>query len=135
MADDIIIPRHHYEALIGAANLLVTVSANAVETILSETPYEDMLRNPVMALREALANVPGANTWDGSWREEDVIYDVYRHEAQQRNLPDVGVKATHVPTGLSTESYMKSTEEANRDAARKGLMARVERHGRQLGLL
>jgi hypothetical protein len=135
MAEDIVIPRHHYDALIGAANLLVTVSSNLVETVLDGSPYEDMLRNPVAALKEALTNVPGAATWDGIWRETDVECETYRHDAQPRNMPDIGVKATHIPTGLSAESYIKHTVEANEAAARKGLKARVERHGRQSGLL
>ena len=127
MPDDVRIPQHHYDALISSANLLVTVSANAVATILEGTPYESMLRGPIEALQAALANVPGATTWDGKWRESDVEYTTYRHEAQPRNMPDIGVKALHKPTGRSAESYMKHSVEANKDAARRGLKAMVER--------
>jgi hypothetical protein len=132
MAEEVIIPRHLYDALIGAANQLATVSGNAVETILSETPYESMLRGPVEALRAALVLVPGASNWNGTWNDADVVFDTYRHEAQPRNMPDIGVKATHGPTGLSAESYMKHSVEANRDAARRGLKAIVERRIREM---
>jgi hypothetical protein len=127
VADDIVIPRKHYDPLIEAANLLVTVSANAVATILEGGPYESMLRGPSEALRAALANVPGAVTWDGVWRETDLNFETFRHDAQPRNMPDIGVKATHVPTGISAESYVKHSVEANKDAARRGLKAIVER--------
>lgn len=132
MSDDIVIPRKHYDPLIGAANLLVTVSSNAAATILEGGPYESMLRNPAEALRAALANVPGAVTWDNVWREEDVEYETYRHDAQPRNMPDIGVKATHRPTGTSAESYIKHSVEANKDAARRGLKAIVERRTREI---
>jgi hypothetical protein len=129
--EDIIIPRHHYDALIGAANLLVTVSNNLVATILDGSPYEDMLRNPAAALQIALVNVPGAVAWDGIWRDSDVDYDQFRHDAQPRNMPDLGVKATHRPTGISAESYVKHSVEANHDAARNGLKAIVERRAKE----
>lgn len=132
MAEDIIIPRHHYDALIESANLLVTVSNNLVNTVLDGSPYEDMLRNPAAALSAALVNVPNAVAWDGIWRDSDVDYDQFRHEAQPRNLPDIGVKATHRPTGLSAESYIKHSAEANQDAARKGLKAMLERRAREM---
>jgi hypothetical protein len=131
-ADDITIPRRHYDPLIEAANLVATVGANLVETVLTGSPYEDMLRNPIAALREALANVPGATTWDGIWRDTDTVAEVYRHEAQPRNMPDIGVKVTHIPTGLSAESYIKHTVQANETAAMKGLRAIVERRAREI---
>jgi hypothetical protein len=131
-SDDVRVPRHHYDALIGSANLLVTVSANAVATILEGTPYESMLRNPTEALKSALANVPGATVWDGVWRDEDVEYDTFRHDAQPRNMPDLGVKATHRPTGISAESYIKHTLGDNQEAARKGLKGIVERRAEEL---
>ena len=132
MSDDIVIPRKHYDPLIEAANLLVTVSANAVATILEGTPYESMLRGPSEALRAALENVPGAVTWDGVWRNEDVDYETFRHDAQPRNMPDIGVKATHKPTGISAESYVKHSVDANREAATKGLKGIVERRASQM---
>lgn len=132
MSDDIVIPRKHYDPLIEAANLLVTVSSNAVATVLEGGPYESMLRGPAEALRVALANVPGAVAWDGKWRENDVEYETYRHDAQPRNMPDIGVKATHKPTGTSAESYIKHSVEANKDAARRGLKAIVERRTREM---
>lgn len=133
MADDIIIPRHHYDALIGSANQLVTVASNAVETILEGTPYESMLRGPAETLKAALRNVPGAVVWNGIWSDTDVEYVTFRHDAQPRNMPDIGVKAIHIPTGISAESYTKHTEEANEDAARKGLKAIVQRRAKESG--
>lgn len=132
MADDIIIPRKHYDGLIGAANLMVTVSNNLVATVLEGSPYEDMLRNPAAALEAALANVPGATTWDGLWDDNDVTFETFRHEAQPRNMEDVGVKATHRPTGISAESYIKHSIGANQVAALKGLKAIVERRAREM---
>jgi hypothetical protein len=134
VAEDIVIPRKHYDPLIEAAKQLVTVAQNAAATILEGGPYESMLVGPANALTAALANVPGAVTWDGRWRDGDVEYETYRHEAQPRNMPDIGVKATHVPTGLSAESYMKHTVEANQAAARSGLKAIVERRGREMAV-
>lgn len=129
MSDDIIVPRHHYDALINAASQLVTVANNAVETILSETPYESMLRGPAEALNDALKNVPGADKWDGSWSEDDVEYESFRHHSQpERSGPSVGVKATHRPTGLSVESYMKPSADANQASALRSLKGRVERY-------
>jgi hypothetical protein len=130
MPEDIVIPRHHYDALIESAVLLATVAQNAVATILEGSPYESMLRGPADALQAALRNVPGAMTWDGIWRDNDVEFETYRHDAQPRNMPDIGVKAVHKPTGLAAESYMKHSVEANQDAARRGLKAIVERRGR-----
>jgi hypothetical protein len=131
MADDIAIPRHHYEALIGAANLVVTVGNNLVATVLEGSPYEDMLRNPVAALQAALVEVPGASVWNGIWLDTDVQYETFRHDAQPRNMPDIGVKATHIPTGISAESYIKHSVEENEKAARNGLKAIVQRRARE----
>jgi hypothetical protein len=131
MADDIVIPRKHYDPLIGGANQLVTVALNAAATILEGTPYESMLRGPATALQAALANVPGAMAWNGVWNDADVTYEFFRHDAQPANLPDLGVKATHVPTGLSAESYIRHTADANKDAATRGLKAIVERRGQE----
>jgi len=127
MADDIVVPRKHYDPLVGAATQLVTVANNAAATVLEGSPYESMLRGPAEALAAALSNVPGAEYWDGVWRDTDVIYDTFRHEAQPRNLADLGVKATHIPTSLSAESYTKHSVQANQDAAKRGLKALVER--------
>jgi hypothetical protein len=131
MADDIAIPRHHYDGLVGAANQVVTVSNNLIETVLDGSPYESMLRGPVEALKEALANVPGASTWNGIWLDADVAYETFRHDAQPRNMPDIGVKATHIPTGISAESYIKHSVEENQTAARNGLKAIVQRRARE----
>lgn len=132
MMDDIVIPRHHYDALIGAALQVTVVANNLVETVLNGSPYEDMLRGPNEALKAGLANVPGVANWNGRWNDDDVSFETYRHEAQPRNMPDIGVKALHVPTGLSAESYMKHSVEANKDAARRGLKAIVERRAREM---
>jgi hypothetical protein len=130
--DDIVIPRKHYDPLIGTAQQVVTVGNNLVETVLDGSPYESMLRGPIEALKAALANVPGAATWDGIWRDTDVLSEKFRHEAQPRNMPDLGVKATHVPTGLSAESYTKHSVEANEAAAKRGLKSLVERRAREI---
>ncbi len=135
MADDVVIPKHHYDDLINGANALVAVVGNAVETILSETPYESMLRGPNEAMKAALANVPGAGTWNGQWSEDDVEYTTFRPDSQpERSGPDQGVKATHRPSGLSVESYMKPNADANQAAALRGLRERVQRYAAQQGL-
>jgi hypothetical protein len=135
MPDDIIIPRHMYDDLINSANALVAVVGNAVETILSETPYESMLRGPNDAMKAALENVPGAGRWDGKWNEDDVEYTTFRHHSQpDRSGPDSGVKATHRPTGLSVESYMKPNADANQASALRGLRERVRKYAQQQGI-
>ena len=130
--NDITLPRIHYDPLIETAQQVVTVGNNLVETVLDGSPYESMLRGPIEALKAALAQCPGAITWDGIWRDSDVQVETYRHEAQPRNMPDVGAKATHLPTGLSAESYTKHSVEANEAAAKRGLKALVERRGREM---
>ena len=128
--DDIVLPRKHYDVLIKGANSLVAVADNASATILEGTPYESMLRGPSEALKAALANVPGAVTWDGIWRETDVTFEVYRHHSQpDRSGPNAAVKATHGPTGLSVESYAKPNADANQASALRGLKGLVERKG------
>lgn len=130
MSEDIIISRRVYDDLINAANSLVTVTGNAVATILDGTPYESMLRGPSETLKEILTMVPTAVTWDGTWNEDDVEFTVFRHHAQpDRSGPDAGVKATHRPTGLAVESYMKPSVDRNRESALNGLKRRVERYG------
>jgi hypothetical protein len=130
--NDITLPKHHYDGLIEAATSVVAVGNNLVETVLDGSPYESMLRGPVNALQAALLNVPGATTWDGIWRDTDVEMETFRHDAQPRNMPDIGVKLTHRPTGLSAESYTKHSEGANRVAAMRGLKGLVERRGREM---
>jgi hypothetical protein len=127
VSEDIIIPRKHYDPLVSAATQLVTVVNNATATVLEGSPYESMLRGPADALAAALTNVPGVAYWDGVWRDLDVIYDTFRHDAQPRNFADLGVRATHIPTNLSAESYTKHTVQDNQDAAKRGLKALVER--------
>ena len=133
-ADDVRIPKHVYDGLITAANTLVAVTGNAVETILDGTPYESMLRGPNEAMKDALAAVPGAETWDGKWNDDDVEFTTFRHHSQpERSGPDAGVKALHRPTGLSVESYMKPNRDANQASALQGLRARVRRYAQGQG--
>jgi hypothetical protein len=135
VADDIIIPRHVYDDLINSANTLVAVVSNAVETILEGTPYESMLRGPNEAMKAALTFVPGAGVWNGKWDERDVEFEGFRHHSQpDHSGPNAAVKATHRPTGLSVESYMKPNADANQASALSGLKRRVESYARQQGL-
>jgi hypothetical protein len=133
MASDITIPRHHYDTLIRTAAALKAVALNAADTVLESSPYESMLRGPALALGAALENVPGTapDTWDGTFREEDVTFTSFRHDTQPDwSGPSAGVNARHEPTGLSVESYMKPTPESNKRSALTALRGMVERQAR-----
>jgi hypothetical protein len=107
-----------FKLLIERTRTLVTVTDNAA-AVLSEE-FEDMVTGPLVAVKDVLAQCPDVTAWDGSFSENDIIIEVFRHDSQPPG-PDVGVRIRHVPTDLSVESYSKRRREENELVARKAL--------------
>ena len=124
-----------FRLLIERTRVLATVVDNAA-VVLSEE-FETMVTGPLASVQDVLSQCPEFMDWDGEWREADIIVDVFRHEAQRVDIPPASVRVTHGPTGMSIESYSKSTREENEDVARRALADRVrykwesEQQGRQ----
>jgi hypothetical protein len=111
-----------FKLLVAQTRVLATVCDNAAAVLSDE--FQDMIIQPLAAVQDVLSQCPDASVWDGSFREEDLIVDVFRHEAQQPG-PPVSVKITHVPTSMSVESYSKHTVVDNELAVRRALAERV----------
>jgi hypothetical protein len=107
-----------FKMLIERTRTLVTVTDNAA-TVLSEE-FEDMVTVPLVAVKDVLAMCPDVAAWDGSFSEEDIIIEGFRHDSQPPG-PDVAVRIRHLPTDLSVESYSKRTRVDNELVARKAL--------------
>jgi hypothetical protein len=111
-----------FKLLVAQTRILVTVVDNAAEVLSEE--FQDMVTQPLATVQDVLKQCPDASVWDGSFREDDLIVEVFRHEAQQPG-PPVSVKITHVPTEMSVESYSKHTVVDNELAVRRALAERV----------
>jgi hypothetical protein len=112
-----------FRQLIQRTRVLATVCDNAA-TVLSEE-FEDMVLGPLAAVQEVLAQCPDVTPWDGSFNEDDITVRVFRHEAQRVDIPPASVMVTHLPSGMSVESYSKSTREENEAVALRALHDRV----------
>lgn len=115
-----------FKMLVEQTRVLVVVCDNAAE-VLSED-FKSMVQGPLETVKYLLEQCPDADIWDGSYRETDAIVEVYRHESH-REGPDRAVKITHLPTGMSVESYSKDSREANEQVASRALADRVQRAG------
>ena len=111
-----------FKMLVERTRTLATVVDNAAEVLSEE--FQDMVTGPLASVRDVLAMCPDVKAWDGSFSEDDLIVEVFRHEAQQPG-PPVSVKITHVPTDMSVESYSKHTVVENELAVRRALAERV----------
>jgi hypothetical protein len=111
-----------FKLLIERTRVLATVVDNAAEVLSEE--FQDMVTGPLSQVNDVLAQCPDVAAWDGSFSEDDITLEVFRHEAQ-RPGPPVSAKVTHVPTGLSVESYSKPTVVENELVARRALSDRV----------
>ena len=111
-----------FKLLIERTRVLAVVCDNAAAVLSAE--FESMILEPLVAVQEVLAQCPDVTAWDGTYREEDVTIDVFKHHAQ-RAVDPVSVKATHAPTGLSVESYSKTTVKENEAVARRALRDRA----------
>jgi len=107
-----------FKLLIERTRLLATVCDNAAE-VLSED-FKDMVTGPLEGVRMVLALCPDVEAWDGSFSEDDIMIEPFRHDSQ-RYGPDAGVRIRHIPTDLSVESYSKQTQKENELVARKAL--------------
>jgi hypothetical protein len=113
-----------FKLLIERTRTLATVCDNAAE-ILSED-FKDMVTGPLEQVNIVLAQCPDVTAWDGSFSEDDIVIEGFRHDSQPPG-PDVGVRVRHIPTGLSIESYSKRTRVDNELVARRALADRVQR--------
>ena len=113
-----------FKLLIERTRVLATVTDNAA-VVLSED-FQTMVTGPLAAVNEVLAQCPDVKAWDGSFIDDDLIIEVFRHESQTYGS-DVGVRMRHIPTDLSVESYSKNTRIDNELAARKALSRMVKR--------
>jgi hypothetical protein len=111
-----------FKMLVARTRVLATVCDNAAEVLSEE--FQDMVTGPLAAVQDVLKQCPQAAMWDGSFEEDDIIVEIFRHEAQ-RPGPPVSVKITHVPTDMSVESYSKQTAVENELAVRRALAERV----------
>jgi hypothetical protein len=111
-----------FKLLVTQTRVLTTVVDNAA-AVLSED-FEDMVTGPLGIVQATLKQCPSFDEWDGSFKDDDIIVDVFRHDAQ-RPGPPVSVKITHIPTGMSVESYSKQTAAENELAVRRALAERV----------
>jgi hypothetical protein len=112
-----------FRLLIERTRTLATVCDNAA-AVLSEE-FESMITGPLAEVQAVLAKCPQFMPWDGVWKDDDIIVEVFRHEAQRVDIPPASVRVIHGPTGLAVESYSKSTREENEAVARRALADRV----------
>lgn len=112
-----------FKLLVAQTRILVTVVDNAAEVLSAE--FQEMVTQPLATVQDVLRQCPDASVWDGSFSEDDLIVEVFRHEAQHTPGPPVSVKISHVPTGMSVESYSKTTVVDNELAVRRALAERV----------
>jgi protein subunit release factor A len=113
-----------FKLLIERTRVLATVTDNAAEVLSEE--FKDMVTGPLASVNQVLAQCPEVSAWDGSFNEEDIIVEGFRHGSQQYG-PDAGVRIRHVPTDLSVESYSKHSRADNELAARKALSKLVSK--------
>jgi protein subunit release factor A len=113
-----------FKLLIEKTRVLATVSGNAAEVLSEE--FQTMITGPLAAVNDVLAQCPDVSAWDGSFNDDDIVMESFRHASQSYG-PDAGVRIRHIPTDLSVESYSKHTPIENELAARKALARLVSR--------
>jgi hypothetical protein len=112
-----------FKQLVANTRVLATVCDNAAEVLSEE--FRDMITGPLGAVQAVLEQCPDAEVWDGSFSEDDIVVEIFRHDSQ-RFGPPISAKVIHVPTGMSVESYSKQTAEENQTVARRALAERVK---------
>lgn len=113
-----------FRMLIERTRTLATVCDNAAEILSHE--YQDMISGPLASVNDVLAQCPDVTAWDGSFSEDDIIIESFRHDSQKYG-EDAGVRIRHIPTGLSVESYSKPIRIDNELVARRALSDLVHR--------
>ena len=111
-----------FKMLIERTRTLATVVDNAAEVLSEE--FQSMVTGPLVAVNDVLKMCPDVTAWDGRFVEDDIVVEVFRHDAQ-RPGPPVSVKITHVPTDMSVESYSKQSVAENELVVRRALAERV----------
>ena len=107
-----------FKLLIERTRVLAAVCDNAAEVLSDD--FKDMVTGPLEQVRIVLEMCPDVEAWDGSFAEDDIIIEVFRHDSQPPG-PDAAVRIRHVPTDLSVESYSKRTQKENELVARRAL--------------
>lgn len=118
--------------LIAAAGVLATAADNAA-VVLSEE-FEDVVRSPIDNVRAVLANCPVPESWNGELIEEDLFIESFRPQTQESGEAR-GVRVTHVPTGISRESYSKRERRDNERVARDAIKQAVHARAKEQGLV
>jgi hypothetical protein len=114
-----------FHLLVERTRVLAIVCDNAIE-VLSED-FQDMVEGPLRTVQEVLKDCPFYSTvWDGSFSDDDIVVESFRHETQQQESRDRGVRVRHLPTDLAVEAYQKPTPEENEKLARKVLAEMVQ---------
>ena len=111
-----------FKLLIERTRVLAAVTNNAAENLSEE--FKDMVTAPLAQVNEILAQCPDVEAWDGSFNEEDIIVEIFHHDAQREPTP-VSARVRHIPTDMSVESYSKRTATENELVARRALADRV----------
>jgi protein subunit release factor A len=112
-----------FKLLVERTRVLATVTDQAAEVLSDD--FKTMVTGPLAAVNEVLAQCPDVTAWDGSFIDDDIRIESFRHESQTYG-PDAGVRIRHIPTGLSVESYSKHTPIDNELAARRALSKMVQ---------
>lgn len=119
--------RELFMQLITAAGTLATVTDNAAVIISEE--LDEMVRPQIEAVREILARCPvPEEMWKPGdpIREDDLMVEHFRAEGQGPHEDPKGVKITHLPTGLSGESYSKRSRLENTDVVMTYIRRKLE---------
>ena len=113
-----------FKLLIERTRILATVCDNAAETLSED--FKDMVTGPLSSVQDVLKECPEVGAWDGSFSDEDIIIESFRHESQPDG-PGHAVRIRHVPTDLAIASYTKRTTKENELVARKALADMVRK--------
>lgn len=118
--------RELFMKLITAAGTLATVTDNAAVIISEE--LDEMVRPQIEAVREILAQCPTPSGWKqgDEVREEDLKIEYFRHEGHSVRDEPRGVRITHIPSGLSGESYNKGSRLENTEVVMNYLHRKLE---------
>jgi hypothetical protein len=115
-----------FQRLIATSQTLVTVCGLAADNLSEE--FKSMIEEPKAAVEAVLKQCDPNNVWDGTFRAEDCEAEPYTPD-----LPDadnkrkgIGVKLTHIPTGMSVLTYGSEDRDENYKRAMRALKNRVE---------
>lgn len=121
-----------FEELIEASTVLATQADQA--SVVLDARFEQVVRAPIDNVRDVLKRCPavGGAAWDGTF---NIDACEIKHFANDRYIVArsgedddplaVGVRITHLPTGVSRESKSKNTRQENHRVAESALRQAV----------